>query len=83
MMASIGSDPYAAEFAISDAAANNKTLGQSATPDTKSSIGVLSPRLFLEISPSANTSKGFLIVATKVAPQRRKFAAIADYRLSD
>ena len=35
------------------------------TPMRKSSIAVLSSRLFSELSPSARMSKGFLIVGTK------------------
>ena len=42
-------------------------------PDRKSSIGVLSPRLSLETSPSASASKGFLISATRVTSTSRKF----------
>ncbi len=34
-----------AEFAVSNSAAESKVLGQFATPDAKSSIGVQSPRL--------------------------------------
>ncbi len=33
----------------------------------------MSPRLFLETSPSAKTSKGFLIDGTRVASSRRQF----------
>ena len=37
--------PDASKFAMGGSAAKTKTLGQLATPDTKSSNGVLSPRL--------------------------------------
>jgi hypothetical protein len=40
------------------------------TPAIKSSNGVLSPRLFFERSPSARTSKGFLIVGTRFATRK-------------
>jgi len=35
-------------------------------PGIKSSIAVLSPRLFCEMSPSAITSKGFLILGQEL-----------------
>jgi hypothetical protein len=39
----------------------------------RSQVQILSPRLFLEISPSAKTSKGFLIAGTRLASSRRQF----------
>jgi hypothetical protein len=36
-------------------------------------VQILSPRLFFETSASARTSKGFLIVGTRVASSRRQF----------
>ena len=44
-------------------------VSEPLTPATKSSNGVLSPRLLSETIPSASTSKGFLIVGTRVAPR--------------
>ena len=43
------------------------------TPMRKSLIAVLSSRLFFKMSPSASTSKGFLIVGTIGASSRREF----------
>jgi len=39
----------------------------------RSLVQIQSPRLFLETSPSASTSKGFLIVKARVASSRRQF----------
>jgi len=39
----------------------------------KSSVAVLLSRLFLEMSPSARTSKGFLIVGTRVTQSMVQF----------
>src|SRR5262249_19915498 len=36
----------------------------------RSQVQILSPRLFLEMSPSASTSKGFSIVRTRVTDRR-------------
>ena len=55
------------QFAISGFAAEIKAAGQRLTPAKKNSNRVLSPRLSFEMSPSARTSKGFSIVATRVA----------------
>src|SRR5262245_20877529 len=46
----------------------HNSASQPRTPAIKSSIAVLSPRLSFERSPSASTSKGFLLVGTRVAP---------------
>jgi hypothetical protein len=43
---------------MSRAATESKGLDQARTPSRKSSSGVQSPRLLLEKSPSARTSKG-------------------------
>jgi hypothetical protein len=56
---------YAEQFTINDAAAKTSTLGQPATPAKKSPNGVLSPRLFSEMSPSATASKGFFVAANE------------------
>ena len=45
----------------------------STTPRRKSSNRVLSPRLFLEMSPLARTSKGFLIVGQRVTSSSWQF----------
>src|SRR5207302_2415965 len=45
-------------------------VSQPWIPARKSAIAVLFSRLFFEISPSASTSKGFLIVRTRVTDQR-------------
>ena len=49
-----------------------KLTSQPRTPVKKSSNGVLLPRLFSETSPSARTSKGFLIVGQRVTSSRRQ-----------
>src|SRR4029077_17619866 len=49
---------------------HRKWPSQPPTPAIKSSNGVLSPRLFSERSPSARTSKGFLIAGTEVKARR-------------
>jgi hypothetical protein len=43
-----------------------------AAPRRKSSTGVQSPRLFLEMSPSAGMLKGFLHIGHRVASSRRQ-----------
>jgi hypothetical protein len=52
---------------------STSTLPQFTKALEKSSIGVLSPRLFPETSPSASASKGFLIVGTRVTSASTQF----------
>ncbi len=66
-----------AEFAASRSAAAIKAVGQTFRPLKKSSNRVSSPRLSFEMSPSARTSKGFLISQTRVASSRRQFKQTA------